>query len=198
MLKKVLLGVSLCALGLTLFIALDGYIVERHAESFLAQWESIKIPGDATQIDAIFQKLGDRYTRRSQQCTASDCDYYFAFQNTWINRLHLAPRRTFGARVVVTDGRVVYKELSFTQGSLLELLSQVSDVDCYPCRSASKPYQISINGLHSQVVLTPSSTREERVISYQFNLKFLNSVRHLRNTKELQPALMAYAGHHGE
>jgi hypothetical protein len=190
MLKRTLLAICAVLAAFLLFAIWDSHNIEKRAESFLAEWDRIKLGDDPQQLRLISKQIGVRYT--SQDCNATKCTYSFSFYNTWIHRLHLAPIRVFGGRVVVEDNKVVRKGLLFVEGNRLQVLASVSDVDCYPCKMAAKPFDVSIMGLHSNVTLTPASTAEQRAMSYQFNLNTLASLRPLRNEKELQPALMEY------
>lgn len=191
MLKKVSLAVGVVLTVFILFAIWDTRNTEKHAESFLTEWNHIRLGDDPEQTRLMSQQFGARYSSPSQECNTAICDYDFGFHNVWIARFHLAPKRVFGGRVAIRDNRIVYKELLFAQGND-QALARVSDVNCYPCELASRSFDVSVNGFKSLVTLTPASTADERALSYQFNLKFLTSLRRFKNERDLQPALMEY------
>lgn len=189
--KKVLLAMLVVLAGFIGFVTWDSHDIEKRAESFLAEWSDLKLGDGPEQARAMSDQFRPRYSRTSEGCNTTECTYSFGFYNAWISRLHLAPIRAFGGRVIVKNGQIVYKELVFEQGKFLQVFFQVRDVDCYPCKDAPKPYNVSSNGFHFYVTLTPASTPEERAISYRFNLSLLASLRRF-NPRDLQPAVIAY------
>jgi hypothetical protein len=119
--------------------------------------------------------------------------YFVSFENTWLNRLHLAPITRLTATLGTVNGVLVYRRLFFTSGNggsdcgalVEERISPLeTNMGAFHVSGAwsGKPYRVF-------VALTPGATDAQRHAAYDLNLSCLTRLGGCENAMSLLPSI---------
>src|SRR5579863_6753455 len=120
-----------------------------------------------------------------QGCVADKCDYTFAFKNTWLSRLRLAPFTDFAAEIKVRNGQAAMRIVDYVckRGDSGFIASVVDD----STGELRGGFPASRNIQKTIIILTSESTTAQRKQAYAFNLVCLSKIGGCKDSFELLP-----------
>jgi hypothetical protein len=168
------------------------------AEVFLCELQDIQLgPAGLENVQAIASQFRNHVTDESKTCARNECSLTVTFQNTLLGRLHLATPTTFGAVLLVRDGRLYYINAAmrlYSRNGVISasttLSEQHHDLEQSPYTvitrrgSADRPWEAIIH-------LTPMASASERRDAFLFDLSCLDKVGGCRDSSDLLPSAWA-------
>ena len=183
----------LSVLVLAVIAAVVTHQPTRNAQRFMKDLMHLEV-GKSSFTDAL--DLSKRYggiewkvNDSPEKCTPERCYLAFPFENTWLHRLHLAPRIVLMAIVGVENGQVRSRLVGFasaTRTPSIEVFANerlaFSSGEAYRIVSYSAVPRLGIE-------LTPLATSDQRQRAYAFNLSCLSKIGGCGDAGELLPSL---------
>ena len=167
----------------------------RQAQKFLATTAQLKIGASTYDDTRHLLEPYRNHMRNSDPCTPNHCTWNFAFRNTLLSALHLAPVTEFTGSLTFEDGLLSTRVEYLGQGTccvhhIIEGRSLVAPND----RSQpnfSVTLQRTEDGFPSKaiVMLTPQATPEQRQAAYAVDLRCLDKIGGCKSAEELSPQI---------
>ena len=107
--KKIYAGIVTLAVVCGAILTATTVNTRREAQTFLSELQAIQI-GSTTfvEVQEIATRFRGHITDGTKTCLPNECDLKVRFDNAWLRRLHLAMPTTFGAVLLVRNGRLYY------------------------------------------------------------------------------------------
>lgn len=190
------LAVLFCLLASGFLAAIgSARINRRQAAGCLQDALKLKV-GDSSSDDV--KRMAQRYARYlttyPPDCEPQECEVSFAFENTWLARLGLAPRTVFLLRVRVSKGAVEYLHAEFEdlEGSQLVYEAHVTELLKQPAGEREAFEVARLNRGQVVVFLTRDATTEQQQRAFGFNFDCFSRLGGCKNTRGHLPAMWEY------
>lgn len=143
----------------------------------------------AQEVSPELKALMEEYPQafRTQACirkppSAASCQAIrFLFENTWLARLRLVPRKIFSGVVVLADGRLVGASLGFGQPQAMVAVTENGDLEYFPHLPDDNP--VFKNTKH--FYFSAATLDSERSEALDWDIEFLTNLRTVQHGKEL-------------
>jgi hypothetical protein len=186
--------------GIVILIAVCGVVfttatikTRLEAESFLHELQTFQI-GETSyeRVQAVAIHFRNYIVDGAKTCVPNDCSVTLKFENMWLRNLHLARWTTFGATLLVRDGRLHYVSTGMTMYSRDQVISAgtfLSDEghETAPFRVVTKrwnndqPWQVIVQ-------LTPQAMPQQKDLGFSFNLGCLDKLGGCKDSSDLLPS----------
>jgi hypothetical protein len=187
---------SVVAVAATFVVILSAVIInaKKNAEALLSELQNIQMGQTGfDEVRAIAMQYSSHVRKGTGICMPSECNLTLGFENLWLQRLHLAPRTTFGAVLLVRNGRIYYVNTAMTLDSGDEVISasttMVEEDHGQPSYSVvtkrgvdNRPWQVIVH-------LTPRATVSQQQRAFQFNLACLYRLGGCKDSSNLLPSV---------
>lgn len=192
--KKIYAGIVTLAVVCGAILTATTVNTRREAQTFLSELQAIQI-GSTTfvEVQEIATRFRGHITDGTKTCLPNECDLKVRFDNAWLRRLHLAMPTTFGAVLLVRNGRLYYINAAMALYSAEQVISASTTLS--EEEHGQSAYNIvTKRGVGNQpwqaiVHLTPQATPSERRAAFSFNLNCLDKLGGCKDSSDLLPSV---------
>jgi hypothetical protein len=183
----ILLALGFAVLVFAGVVVRDTRATQRKAARLQAVMQAAK-PGqelspDLTQLIAedpeSFRTMACRFKPQGmEQCAA----IRFLLENTWQQRLYLAPRKVLSGQIIVADGNLEAYDIGFGQAGRMVINVENRQYTYFLHIPAGNPV---LKPTDAYFFLAPGTSDQERAAALDWDVGFLTDLRTVQNGQEL-------------
>jgi hypothetical protein len=113
-----------------------------------------------------------------EQCSSIS----FRFENHWLHRLHLAPRKMYAGQIVVSDGRLEAYSTGFGEAGRQIINTENRDYPYYWQVPSGNPV---VKATDAYFYLTAATPDVDRAAALDWDTSFLTDLRRVENARQL-------------